>query len=599
MGHISALNTFLDRHRGQLQISGVPEIYWKTLYQKLSAQTFDAGNSFQLVKIEYEENREPHEPVWALQALEDLDANCSDHIYLIDHAWTYEPREARTHLQYDGLRLRMANILGIDDNLPTEELIDEIFDNMWRANCTYNVRTVGNATAQKSIWYVMDEIGSAINHSNSPNCRVVPFIYTSEEIYSLLFLKSDFEEGDLAYRDYAEGIQDPISRKAYLLPWIPVSFQHLDVATTIPDEAYFTAGHIPETLPNIDYFKKASPKKAKYLCYSQYSLVNQYLTDPKFETTDDVDKADILWFTEHYKDYQLLSEASPDKFVNQFPYEYILTVKDLLCITCRRYKNNTGKAPWLPVSYNLVNEVGNFVSYFEKCEENGKENYWIIKPYNLARGMDIHITNNLNYIMRLPVTGPKIAQEYLINPVLFYREDCQGKVKFDVRYVILLKKVKPLEVYVYKNFFLRFANKPFALNAFDDYEKHFTVMNYNVNATLKHMKCDEFLTKWQEQYAKHEWNEIENKIYRMIRDIMECATAVPHPCGIAHSPQSRALYAVDLMLDWLDGEIQPKILEINFMPDCERACKYYENFYNDIFKLLFLDEENHHVFVKL
>lgn len=596
MGHISALNTFLDQHKGQLEISGVPEIYWKSLYHKLATQTFDAGNSFQLVRIEYEEDREPHEPVWALQALKDLEANSSEHIYLIDHAWTYEPREARAHLQFDSLRLRMANILGIDHKLPKEELIEEIFDNMWRVNCTYNVRTIASAVVQKSIWYVMDEIGSAINHSNSPNCRVVPFIYSSEA-YSLLFLKSQLEKGDLAYRDFAEGIQNPVSRKAFLLPRVPASFRDFEVATTIPGEAYFIEGHMPETLPNLENCRNG-PKKPKYLCYSQYSLVNQYLTDPKFEIADDVDKADILWYTEHYKDYLQLSNSSPEKFVNQFPYEYVLTVKDLLCITGRRY-SKTQKAPWLPITYNLVNEIGNFVSYFEKRAENGEANYWIIKPYNLARGMDIHITNNLNYIMRLPVTGPKIAQEYLTNPVLFYREDCLGKVKFDVRYVILLKRVNPLDVYVYKNFFLRFANKPFELNAFEDYEKHFTVMNYNENAPLKHMKCDEFMSKWQEQYASHEWGEIETKIYRMIREIMECATAVSPPCGIAPSPQSRALYAVDLMLDWQDGEIQPKLLEINFMPDCERACQYYGNFYNDIFKLLFLDEENHHVFVKV
>lgn len=267
-------------------------------------------------------------------------------------------------------------------------------------------------------------------------------------------------------------------------------------------------------------------------------------------------------------------------------------------MTCRRYKNNTETAAWFPLTYNLVNEIGNFVSYFQKCEKEGKENYWIVKPYNLARGMDIHITNNLNYIMRLPATGPKIAQKYITNPVLFFRPDCEGNVKFDLRYVILLNSVKPLEVYVYKNFFLRFANKPFELSDFDDYEKHFTVMNYTENAVLKHLKCEDFKIEWQQQYASHNWNAVEEKILKMIKEIMECATAVPAPCGIAESPQSRALYAADLMLDWIEGDMQPKILEINFMPDCERACNYYPNFYNDIFKLLFLKEESD-VFFKL
>jgi tubulin--tyrosine ligase-like protein 12 len=36
----------------------------------------------------------------------------------------------------------------------------------------------------------------------------------------------------------------------------------------------------------------------------------------------------------------------------------------------------------------------------------------------------------------------------------------------------------------------------------------------------------------------------------MLRELFEAAVSEPPPCGIGHSPQSRAMYAVDLLLKW-------------------------------------------------
>jgi tubulin--tyrosine ligase-like protein 12 len=68
-----------------------------------------------------------------------------------------------------------------------------------------------------------------------------------------------------------------------------------------------------------------------------------------------------------------------------------------------------------------------------------------------------------------------------------------------------------------------------------------------------------------------------------------CKNAAPE--GIGHNPQSRALYAVDLMLVAGPDGPEPRLLEMNFQPDTLRACKYHPNFYNDCFSLLFLGQE--------
>lgn len=226
----------------------------------------------------------------------------------------------------------------------------------------------------------------------------------------------------------------------------------------------------------------------------------------------------------------------------------------------------------------------------------GLDNHWICKPWNLARGLDTHVTRNLFHILRLPSTGPKIAQKYIANPVVYDRPEI-GRVKFDVRYVVILKSANPLRVFAYRNFFLRFANKEFALNNFDVYEQHFTVMNYSEATPLCHVKCADFILEWEKQYPDFSWRElVEPKILDMFREVFEAAVARKPPKGIAESPQSRAVYAIDLMLEWKKEQMQPVLLEINFSPDCKRACEYYPNFYNDIFKCLFLDEDNPDVF---
>jgi tubulin--tyrosine ligase-like protein 12 len=54
--------------------------------------------------------------------------------------------------------------------------------------------------------------------------------------------------------------------------------------------------------------------------------------------------------------------------------------------------------------------------------------------------------------------GPKIAQKYIERPITF-----KGR-KIDLRYVVLLRSVHPLEVFVCDEFYIRFSNNHFTMN---------------------------------------------------------------------------------------------------------------------------------------
>ena len=101
-----------------------------------------------------------------------------------------------------------------------------------------------------------------------------------------------------------------------------------------------------------------------------------------------------------------LSEEHPGKRINQFPFECVVTVKDLLCVVGRRRAQTEGdiRSPspsWLPVTYNLKTEIPEFVSHFQQRERLGLDNHWIVKAWNLARGLDMHISPHLHHILRL------------------------------------------------------------------------------------------------------------------------------------------------------------------------------------------------------
>ncbi|XP_050392329.2 tubulin--tyrosine ligase-like protein 12 isoform X1 [Patella vulgata] len=602
------LEDFIKTHEPQLRSSGVPEHLWKSLFIKLAGQVYDAGSSFQILCEEIEdEDGDIVGQEWKVVVINDNGIQLSDYnnIFLIDHAWTFRVPEARGYLeQVPGLRGRMANLMDIDqEDKDTEVIIEEILKEMWRFNQTFSFGHYEfGAEESLPFWYIMDEFGSRVQYSDEPTFKMEPFYFCHQQMaYTLMWPVGDCDKGDEVTRNYVENTSDPLVRQAKLLPWKPIDMTDVDCTQEEPDEAFFMSNRVNENLPNLSAESPTLPKDRSIKVFMEYANLAKHLTDPRFEIVHDEEEADILWLNKHYKDFKGLSEEKPNVFINQFPQEFIITVKDMLAVVSRRAATEQEKTQkispgpkWLPVTYNLVTELPKFVSYYQQREALGLDNHWICKPWNLARSMDMHITKEISTIARLADSGPKVVCKYIHNPVLFNRQDI-GNVKFDFRYMVLLADTQPLKIYAYHVFWLRFANRPYSLDHFEEYEKHFTVMNYDENVVLKQVHYDEFIPMFNEQYPDHPWAGIEQEVFQMIRELFTAATSLPPPRGIPPSPQSRSMYALDLMLSWETNEkgeryMQPQICEVNYSPDCDRACKYHPFFVNDVFSTLFLDD---------
>lgn len=117
-----------------------------------------------------------------------------------------------------------------------------------------------------------------------------------------------------------------------------------------------------------------------------------------------------------------MQESRPSCLVNQFPFENVVTVKDLLAIVSRRVKESQS---WLPITYNLSYEMPKFIEYYRQRDKNDLDNIWIMKPWNLARSIDTTVTDNLNQIIRSQETGPKVktCSTQIIKRYLSYLKD--------------------------------------------------------------------------------------------------------------------------------------------------------------------------------
>ncbi|KAM3693701.1 hypothetical protein ACJW31_07G003500 [Castanea mollissima] len=475
-----------------------------------------------------------------------------------------------------------------------EPVTDRIISAMWLYLMTYRLADEEKID-ETSVWYVMDELGSALRHNDEPNFRVAPFLFMPEGnlasaiSFSILWPTQNVQKGDECTRDFLFGIGEEKQRSARLSAWFhtPQNFfikEYEKHCQKLQSKSLISPSVQSSTTRSIHH-ADGSPLRV----YTDLPHVEEFLTHSEFVIISEPKDADIVWTsTQVDEDMKKAAGITDQQYINQFPFEACLVMKHHLAETVHKAY---GSPEWLQPTYNLETHLSQLIGDYYVRKRDGLDNLWILKPWNMARTIDTTVTDNLSSIIRHMETGPKICQKYIEHPTLF-----NGK-KFDLRYIVLVRSINPLEIFLSDVFWVRLANNQYSLDkhSFFEYETHFTVMNYR--GRFSHKNTPEFVTEFEQEHQV-KWSEIHLRVRTMIRSVFEAAAAV-HPD--MHSPKSRAIYGVDVMLD---TSFQPKLLEVTYCPDCTRACKYDtealvggeikgRDFFNDVFGCLFLNETTH------
>ncbi|KAL2945111.1 Tubulin--tyrosine ligase-like protein 12 [Bienertia sinuspersici] len=528
----------------------------------------------------------------ALEILESL-----PNLFLLNGVKAAKIFETEKHVVDSALQPRLPEWTS-DDPLP-----DRVLNAMWLYLMSYRLADEEKID-ETSVWYVMDELGSALRHSDEPNFLITPFLFmpegnlSSSISFSILWPTQDVHKGDECTRDFLFGIGEDKQRSARLTAWFHTPKNYFIKAY----ERYL------QKLQSKRFTSPAmgSPRPSSLLCnqnalrvYTDIPDVQEFLTRPEFTLTNEPKEADIIWTSMQVDEETKKAVGITDEqYINQFPHESCLVMKHHLAETVQEAH---GTPEWLQPTYNLEKHLTELIGEFFVREREGRDNLWILKPWNMARTIDTTITSNLSAIIRLMETGPKICQKYIEHPALFKGKKFEhaalfkGK-KFDLRYIVLVRSMNPLEIFLGDVFWVRVANNTYSLDkrSLYEYETHFTVMNYR--GTLNHVQTQEFVKEFEQEHQV-KWLDIHQRVRNMIRSVFEAAATV-HP--EMHSPKGRAIYGVDIMLD---ASFNPKLLEVTYCPDCTRACRYDLNsvlgggteikgsdFFNSVFGCLFLNE---------
>lgn len=206
--------------------------------------------------------------------------------------------------------------------------------------------------------YIMDELGSSIRHSGTDAnvCCTSFFFGPSQTMFSVFYpiVRIDQPYSEI-FRNFMYDNKDILDHSVRLLPWKHLSERKRFLRTLaiennreLFDKNLQNNREIYEKCHQYDLHDEEVTTNQSiqndndriWKVYTDHDLVKQYLNDKHYQLIDDPDQADILFIMKEIRDFR--HETIRNKLISQFPFENIVTNKELLAITSRRWKSLYG-----------------------------------------------------------------------------------------------------------------------------------------------------------------------------------------------------------------------------------------------------------------
>ena len=279
-----------------------------------------------------------------------------------------------------------------------QELYHEnILDTMWKYSQTYSLASQ-NGQARVPQWYIMSKIGSALTHSNHPNFKCSPFIYSNlGRAYSIIWPIKDVGEGAMCTRNFIPQIMPNESLDICKIRL--KAFFEKKISTEKPNK-----DEGGESISEIDELKEIQILK----------ISSKALTNSDIKVSLGVYKDCLTKKAAAALNLTVVSDATDDSNLHLLTLDKttINVDGDILptveMVANRDYFQNylqyrCGKADWFVWSYILPNNLVEFNTEFEKSDLT---QYWLARPVDKRLlQMEKFVSSQFTRIVRTSEVG--------------------------------------------------------------------------------------------------------------------------------------------------------------------------------------------------